>query len=237
MILKGKGYGCEGKIVETNQRHSPVSFLSEPDQTEMRDGWKVVLKFKDEGTGPFLIDLSHRKRLDVQDSNLSKFHPGGVTIPETPGQCAFQNGILINRMNRTQAAVWHLLGDSPDMTQETAYTEVTEGSISLGLVGSESEVFSIMEKVTSLDLRQTTNKPPFLIQGPIFHVPCQIVVFDEKENGSAILFTCSRGYGMSMAQELLETGAEYGLRPAGENAFSAWIKSLIDYSPQRRGDR
>ncbi len=40
-----------------------------------------------------------------------------------------------------------------------------------------------------------------------------------------------------MAQEILEAGAEYGLRPAGENTFSAWIKSLIDYSPQRRGDR
>ena len=223
--------------METNQRHSPVSFLSTPDQTEMRNGWKVVLKYKDEGTGPFLIDLSHRKRLDVQDSNLSKFQPGGVTIPETPGQCAFQNGLLINRMNRTQAAVWHLLGDSPDMTQETAYTEVTEGSIFLALLGSESEVFSIMEKVTSQDLRQTANEPPFLIQGPIFHVPCQIVVFDEKEKGSAILFTCSRGYGISMAPELLEAGAEYGLRPAGEKAFSAWIKSLIDYSPQRRGDR
>ncbi len=215
--------------METNQRHSPVSFLSEPDQTEMRDGWKVVLKYKNEGTGPCLIDLSHRKRLDVQDSNLSKFQPGGVTIPETPGQCAFQNGILINRMNRTQAAVWHLLGDSPDMTQETAYTEVTEGSIFLALLGSESEVLSIMEKVTSLDLRITSNKTPFLIQGPIFHVPCQIVVFDEKEKGSAILFTCSRGYGTSMAQQLLEAGAEYGLRPAGEKAFSAWIKSLIDY--------
>ncbi len=215
--------------METNQRHSPVSFLSEPDQTEMRDGWKVVLKYKNEGTGPCLIDLSHRKRWDVQDSNLSKFQPGGVTIPETPGQCAFQNGILINRMNRTQAAVWHLLGDSPDMTQETAYTEVTEGSIFLALLGSESEVLSIMEKVTSLDLRITSNKTPFLIQGPIFHVPCQIVVFDEKEKGSAILFTCSRGYGTSMAQQLLEAGAEYGLRPAGEKAFSAWIKSLIDY--------
>ena len=223
--------------METNQRHSPVSFLSKPDQTEMRNGWKVVLRYKDEGTGPFLIDLSHRKRWDVQNSNLSKFHPGGMTIPETPGQCAFQNGLLINRMNRTQAAVWHLLGDSPDMTQETAYTEVTEGSIFLALLGSDSKVFSIMEKVTSLDLRQTANKPPFLIQGPIFHVPCQIVVLDEKKKGSAILFTCSRGYGMSMAQELLETGAEYGLRPAGEKAFSDWIKSLIDYSPQRRGDR
>jgi hypothetical protein len=39
-------------------------------------------------------------------------------------------------------------------------------------------------------------------------VPCQIVVFDEKENGSAIFFTYSRGYGMFMAQELLEVGAE-----------------------------
>jgi len=223
--------------MKTNQRYFPVSFLSEPDQTEMRDGWKVVLRYNDEGTGPFLIDLSHRKRWDVQDSDLSKFQPGGVTIPETPGQCAFQNGLLINRMNRAQAAVWHLLGNSPDMTQETAYTELTEGSISLALLGSESEVFSIMEKITSLDLRQTANEPPFLIQGPIFHVPCQIVVFDEKENGSAILFTCSRGYGTFMAQELLEVGAEYGLRPAGENAFNDWIKRRIDYSPRRRGDR
>lgn len=222
--------------METNQRHSPVSFLSEPDQTEMRNGWKVILKYKDEGTGPFLLDLSHRKRWDVQDSTLSKFHPGGVTIPKTPGQCAFQNGILINRMNRTQATVWHLLGDSPDITQETAYTEVTEGSIFLAFLGSDSKVFSIMEKVTSLDLCITANKPPFLIQGPIFHVPCQIVVFDEKKKGSAILFTCSRGYGTSMAQGLLEVGAEYGLRPAGEKAFSAWIKSLMDYSAQRRGD-
>ena len=223
--------------METNQRHSPVSFLSEPDQTEMRNGWKVALKYEDEGAGPFLIDLCHRKRWDVQDSNLSKFQPGGVTIPETPGQCAFQNGLLINRMNRTQAAVWHLWGDSPDMTQKTAYTEVTEGSIFLAFLGSESELFSIMEKVTSLDLQQTENEPPFLIQGPIFHVPCQIVVFDEKEKKPAILFTCSRGYGMVMAQGLLEAGGEYGLHPAGENAFSAWIKSLIDCSPQRRGDR
>ena len=215
--------------METNQRYSSVTFLSEPDQTEIRDGWKVVLRYNDEGTGPFLIDLSHRKRWYVQDSNLSKFLPGGVTIPETPGQCAFLNGILINRMNRTQAAVWHLLRNNPDMTQETAYTEVTEGSVFLALVGSESRIFSIMEKVTSMDFRQPANKPPFLIQGPIFHVPCQIVVFDEKENGSAILFTCSRGYGTFMAQELLEAGAEYGLRPAGEKAFSECLSKSSFY--------
>ena len=219
MTLKGKGYGCE-EVMKTNQRYSPVSFLSEPDQTEMRNGWKVVLKYKDEATGPFLIDLSHRKRLDVQDSNLSKFQPGGVTIPETPGQCVFQNGLLINRMNRTQAAVWHLLGDSPDMTQETAYTEVTEGSIFLALLGSESEVFSIMEKVSALDFVSPERKAPFLLQGPILHVPCQVVCLGKVDENIVVLFTCSRGYGECMVEGILSAGAEFGLCPAGENTLT-----------------
>ena len=210
--------------MNTNQRCSPVSFLSEPDQTEMRDGWKVVLRYKDEGTGPFLIDLSHRKRWDVQDSDLSKIQLGGVTIPENPGQCAFQAGLLINRMNRTQAAVWHLLGDCPDITQETAYTEITEGSVFFALVGSEPDIFFIMERITSLDLQFPKNDTPFLIQGPIAHVPCQIVVFQKGKKESTVLFTCSRGYGMCMAQALLDAGAKYGLRPAGENTVSDWLK-------------
>ena len=212
--------------METNKRYSPVQFEARPDQTEIRDGWEVVLQYSNEGKGPLLIDLSHRKRWDVQSSNLSKIQPGGVTISETPGQCVFQNEFLINRMNHTQAAVWHLLGDNPDIAQGPAFTEVTDGSAFLVLMGRAGEVFSIMEKITSLDLRLPANKPPFLVQGPVFHVPCQIVVFDEKENESAILFTCSRGYGTSMAQELLETGAEYGLRSAGEKAFSECLSEF-----------
>ena len=210
--------------MKTKQRYSPVSFSSEPDQTEMRNGWKVVLQYNDEGKGPFLIDLSHRNRWDVQDADLSKIQPGGVIIPEKPGQCTFQNRLLINRMNRTQAAVWHLLGDCPDITQDIAYTEITEGSACFALVGRNGDTFSFMEKVTSLDLRFPRKDTPFLIQGPVALVQCQIVIFQEEEKESAVLFTCSRGYGKSMAQALLEAGAEYGLRPAGENAFSDWLK-------------
>ena len=215
-------------MMKTNQRHSPVQFGIRPDQTEIRDGWEVVLQYSDEGKRPFLIDLSHRKKWDVQDSNLSKIQPGGVTIPEIPGQCAFQNGILVNRMNRTQAAVWHLLGDNLDIAQGPAFTEVTEGSTSLVIMGQEGEVFSIMEKVTSLDLRLLANEHFFLVQGPISHVPCQIVVFKGKEKGSAVLFTCSRGYGMFMKKELLDAGTEWELHPGGENVFSNWIKRLIN---------
>lgn len=208
----------------TNQRCSPVSFLSEPDQTEIRNGWKVVLKYKDEGNGPFLIDLSHRNRWDVQNADLSKIQPGGLTIPENPGQCTFQKGLLINRMNSTQAAVWHLLGDRPDIMQDAAYTKITEASVFLALVGLASIVFSIMEKVTSLDLLFPGIEPPFLVQGPVSHVPCQVVVFQREEKESAVIFTCSRGYGRSMAQALLDAGTEYGLRPAGEKTFGNWIE-------------
>ena len=224
MTLKENDYGCEEKTVTANQRYSPVSFLSEPAQTEIHDGWKVVLKYSDEGNGPFLIDLSHRNRWDVQDAHLSKFQPGEVAISENPGQCTFQKGLLINRMNPTQAAVWHLMGDRPDKIQGTAYTDITEGSACLALVGSAPCVFSIMEKVTSLDLLFPGIEPPFLVQGPVSHVPCQVVVLQREEKESAVIFTCSRGYGMSMAQALLDAGAEYDLRPAGETAFSNWIE-------------
>ena len=224
MILKENDYGCEEKTVTANLRYSPVSFLSEPAQTGIHDGWKVVLKYSDEGNGPFLIDLSHRNRWDVQDAHLSKFQPGEVAISENPGQCTFQKGLLINRMNPTQAAVWHLMGDRPDKIQGTAYTDITEGSACLALVGSAPCVFSIMEKVTSLDLLFPGIEPPFLVQGPVSHVPCQVVVLQREEKESAVIFTCSRGYGMSMAQALLDAGAEYDLRPAGETAFSNWIE-------------
>jgi len=214
-------------MMKSHQRYSPVQFEIRPDQIEIRDGWEVVLHYSNDGKGPFLVDLSHRTKWDVQDANLSKIQPRGVTIPEMPGQCVFQNGILINRMNRTQAAVWHLLGDSPDIAQGSAFTEVTEGAAFLFIMGREGEVFSIMEKVTSLDLRLPENKQPFLVQGPISHIPCQIVVFNEKERGSAILFTCSRGYGMFIKQELLDVGTKWGLHPGGENVFSDWIKRFM----------
>ncbi|MCK4828441.1 sarcosine oxidase subunit gamma SoxG, partial [bacterium] len=59
-------------MMKTNQRYSPVQFEIRPDQTEIRDGWEVVLQYSDKGKRPFLVDLSHRKKWDVQDSNLSK---------------------------------------------------------------------------------------------------------------------------------------------------------------------
>lgn len=212
--------------MRTYQRLSPVYFNNRPAQTEWRDRWKVVLQYDDEEKGPFLIDLSHRTKWDVQDTHLSKIQPRGVAIPEIPGQCVFQDGILINRMNRTQAALWYLSGDSLTISQEEAYTDVTEAFALLAIVGTRTELSSIIEKVTSLDVLSPGKKQPFLFQGPVFHIPCQIVVLGERGIGFAVLIACSRGYGQSMGEEFLDAGSQIGLRPAGELAFSNWLKEL-----------
>ena len=205
-------------------RHSPVSFEVKPAQAEVRDGWEIILEYEEEAKGPYLIDMSYSAKWDVQDRDLSQIRPWGVTIPETPGQCAFQKGILINRMNRTQAACWHLCRTSPAVQEESAYTETTDATLLLALLGKE--VFSIMEKVSALDFLSPEKKPPFLLQGPILHVPCQVVCLGKVDENIAVLFTCSRGYGESMVKGILHAGAEWALRPAGESVFTSWLGGL-----------
>jgi len=199
------------------QRHSPVALMGRPAKTECRNGWEVVLEYHGEGEGPFLIDLSHRPKWDIQDAQLAAIQPLGTAIPESPGHCAVDKGMVVSRMNRTQAAVWQLLEPAVSMPQETPYTDMTDAIALLALVGKEA--LAIMEKVTSLDFAAPGRVAPFYLQGPVMHVPCQIVVLENRLDLQVILLGCSRGYGQSMAAALLDAGYHWGLSPAGETAF------------------
>ncbi len=204
--------------MENIKRLSPVAFKARAIKTEIRDNWTVTLEYDAEGQGPYLIDLSHRTRWDVQDSNLDEIKPWEIAIPETPGQSVREKGFLINRMNRTQASVWHLTGEKPDAPDGLAYTETTDAAMFVALTGRET--FAIAEKLTSLDLKNPACKTPFLLQGPVAHVPCQVVVLAQSGYHCGFALTCSRGYAQSMIGAILEAGEEFGLRPAGEKAFS-----------------
>lgn len=207
------------------QRYSPVSFKSSPVRTEKRDNWIVALEYEGENTKtPFVIDLSHRTRFDVQSSTLSSIKPFGITIPHVPGQSVFENGFLVNRMNRTQASLWHLSGETPAIPDKSVYTDITESTLFLALIGKA--VFSIAEKLSALDFLDPEKKVPFLFQGPMSHVPCQIVTLKKQGETSGLLFTCSRGYGHVMTHAVMEAGREFGLKPAGEDFFSSWLEKL-----------
>jgi hypothetical protein len=196
----------------------------------MRDHWTVVMEYEAEGEGPYVFDLSHRTRWDLQDKDLSGFQPLGIRVPDTPGQCIFENGVLVNRMNRTQAAIWHLGAENPVAPDGPAYTETTDVSVFLGLAGQN--IFAIAEKLSALDFADRSKSAPFLLQGPFSHVPCQVVVLERTTERSGILLTCSRGYARDMTHAILAAGEEFGLQPAGETAFMRWIETV---NPSQKG--
>jgi len=211
-------------MAENIIRRSPVAFDSTPVQTEMRGNWTIVLEYEDQGDGPWVIDLSHRARWDLQDREIGAIQPWGLNIPDSPGRCSYDNGILINRMNRTQSSLWHLTGDKPDSPEGAAYTDVTDAGVFLALVGKD--LAPLVEKLTSLDFFSPLNEPPFLLQGPLAHVPCQCVMLEKSPDRAGVLFTCSRGYARDMVHAVFDAGTEFGLRPAGESLFQDWLKDL-----------
>jgi hypothetical protein len=221
MTRKEKDSRCEMENTTLNHRRSPVKFPKAPRKKENRDGWEVVLEYEEQGNGPFLIDLSHVPKWDVQDTRLSSIESWGDRIPEIPGSCTVQNGTLVTRMNPTQAAVWHLLEVDSTIPRQTAYTDITDAYTLMAVLAKD--VFSIMEKVTPLDLSSPAWKPPFMFQGPVLRIRCQVVVMGVKEEWATVLIACSRGYGQSMAETLLDAGREWDLRPGGETVFRNWL--------------
>ena len=205
-------------------RRSAVSFDAAPARTEERDTWSVVLEYEDEGAGPYVVDLSHRPRWDLQNAEIGGVESLGIRIPDKPGQCVLENGFLINRMNRTQASVWHLSGETPAFPDDPAFTDITDSTIFLAVFGQD--IFGILEKLSALDFLDSSRQAPFLLQGPFSHVPCQIVTLDKTPGRSGILMTCSRGYARDMVGAVLEAGAEFKLRPAGEHAFAEWLAAI-----------
>jgi hypothetical protein len=208
------------------KRQSPVVFPSRVRKTDIRAHWEVVRAYEGEGAGPWLTDLSHQPRWDIQDGRLDSRTVAGLPIPSTPGDCRLENRLLINRMNRTQAAIWHL-GDAESslMPPDSGLTDVSEATVFLALFGPK--VAAVSEKLTALDLMAPGRQPPYLLQGPYCHVPCQLVVLAREPGGAgALLLSCARGYARDMVDAILHAGAAFDLRPAGEDAFTRYLEAV-----------
>ena len=155
------------------KRISPVVFKRTVVKTEQRDNWEVVLEYSSEGDGPFLVDLSHKPRFDLQNSDLVGKQPFGINLPEIPGSSVLENGILANRMNRTQVSLYNLDGqDNSNIMDDSGVTDVTEATLFIALMGKN--IFSICEKLSALDFMDPARVAPFLFQGPFSHVPSAI---------------------------------------------------------------
>lgn len=204
-------------------RRSPVEFPGRVAKSEVRGDWTVVLAYAEEGRGPWLTDLSPIPRWDLQDREIDRFAPAGKRVPGRPGECLFEDGVLIHRLNRTQAAVWHLGNPAARIpAAEAAYTDTTDATVCLALFGPQA--LAVVERLSALDFQDPRRRPPFLFQGPLAHVPCQLVLLRRGAGfAGGLVFTCARGYAESMVHALLSAGRELGLSPAGEERFVAWL--------------
>ena len=213
--------------MESIKRYSPITFPSTPVRTGIRNGWEIVLEYKDQGTGPFLVDLSHIGKWDVQGEDLPSLRPAGLAIPADSKQCLLTGDFLLNLIKWNWATIWHFSVDMPDFADEYAFTNVTEAYALLMITGRNT--FSIMEKISSLDLLSPERNPPFLTMGPVCRIRSQIVVLSREKEMSNVLVACPRGYGQSMADVILDAGKEYGLKPGGEDIFSGLRNTHFKY--------
>ncbi len=196
-------------------RQSPITFDREATEKTTRLGWEVVLKFEGEDGGPWLVDLSHLRRWDCQHMQLDSMAPFGLSMPAEPGQVVFENDKYIARMNRTQAMIVSFAEDDAIETQNAVeFTDITDAYCTLAVLGPEAP--RLMEHVSNLDLFKPGRTMPFLTQGPIMHIPAQVVTLDID----CVLMSFSRGYGQSLADAILRAASGYGLRPGGADVFN-----------------
>jgi hypothetical protein len=202
------------------KRQSPIRFDAVVAEVTEHKGWQVVLAYEDEKEGPWLIDLSHRQRWDFQDIEMDSKSPFGLQVPARPGQASFQRGFLITRMNGTQTAIWHLgqneIEAAPD---DTACTDMIDAHSMLAVLGAGTP--RVMEHLSNLDLFDPQRAMPFLTQGPVMGIPCQVVTL----GADCVLMTLSRGYGQTFADAMQHAASGCNLKPGGENRFNRWIRS------------
>jgi hypothetical protein len=221
----GKSLRNEVTTMAEIKRQSPVRFKVSPTKSEVRDNWTVALEYDAEGQGPWLVDLAHKTRWDLQNSQV------GELTPCEPGRAGRPGRMHLCRRHADQPHEPH-----PGVHLSSGRRQHRACLIFRAIPMSPNPRFSGPVRPQRFSRRRKADQPglsgsgqnsTFLAAGPFCHVPCQIVTLEKSADGSGgFLLTCSRGYGDSMLHAVLEAGAEFGLRPAGENRFGSWIQGL-----------
>ncbi len=222
--------------MQTYTRQSPLHFPLSPQETVVHKGWKVALSFPAEEAAPLaMIDLSHAAKWELYGAQLEGRRVGSLPIPTVPGGASVQAGLVVGLCRPSTALVWQLPGDDGLVSFDgVLVTETTDGWALLAMLGKDAA--RLFEKVSDLDLARRSDENARLVQGPVLDIPARVLVLYGNDMTPGLLLAVARGYGQSVADAMLDAGAEYGLRPAGENRFRRWLKKWSMGSAARQED-
>jgi glycine cleavage system aminomethyltransferase T len=191
---------ARGSLLETHRQKGA--------SLESIDGWQIAVRYPQplDRTSSALVDLSHVATFEVNGPETGTVLASlcGSDVPLR--QIHSGDGRHVYRLTPSRAIVF---GNVPPSTNAI---EVTGGWASLALIGPDAE--RILNKVTAVDLRERTLPIQGCCQGPIFGVNTLFGRFADRFE----LHVCSDSAEFFW-EVLMDAGAEFGLRPAGIEAY------------------
>ena len=196
---------------------------------EAIDGWQVAVRYpqQPDRTRNVLVDLSHVPTFEINgpETGAALTSICGTDVPLRKIHSA--DGRHVYRLTPSRAIVFGNVAElvrvrsgSDPRSLTTSATgaaiDVTGGWTSLALIGPDAE--RILNKVTAVDLRERTLPVQACCQGPIFGVNTLFGRFADRFE----LHVCSDSAEFFW-DVLMDAGAEFGLRPAGIEAFGQLV--------------
>ncbi len=208
-------------------RISPVSLPGKLSISEERAGYLVVLSYKNETQNtPWIVDLSHRAKLDFQCNGNIPLSAMGLDLPKAPGQAVAEKGWLVSALGTAQFSFIHIGNKKEDAQQDDPrFTDITDGKCLFAIGGKGAS--TLMEKFTRMNFNDQALELPCILQGPIAHTFGQLHILG-KIDQRIFLIALGRGYARSVAHSILDIGMSQNLTPAGENRFTQALENMYE---------
>ena len=211
--------------MEGYQKLSPVRLPGTIEKSMQRDGWEIALRYSQEDSPLTIIDLSHLSKWEIYAPELSGRSLGPIHVPNRTGEVVLTTKVIVGLCRPSVALAIMCDHSGDDLLNEVNYADVTDGYALLALIGDDGPL--TMEKITDLDLASRSGRYARLVQGPLLGAPSKIMIFSTAGCKKGMLITVARGSGQSIVDAILDAGAGFELKSAGERAFNRWLGFFI----------
>jgi len=181
-------------------------------------GWPVVERFDPpEGRCDVgLTDLSHRPKATLHGQGV-----GGLGVSR-PGQAIWNGQSVVGCMKPDQAIVFDLSGPVEPQWPDSAYTDMTDGWVLLGLWGPKS--LDVVRRLVTVDVEPRTAAGPVFFATSSHGVRVQLV--NLRGSSPGFVLACARSHGQNVFEACLRAGRQFDLKITGLKAFYEWLDGL-----------
>jgi glycine cleavage system aminomethyltransferase T len=192
-----------------------------------REGWRTAASFgspeqesQAAGNAAGLCDLSYLSKLECVGAELDRLLPARLGIDALPrsGSAVLTGATALYRFRRDQLLVCGTELARFDEDEGCVHIIDRTSGLACYLIAGPLSA-SILNRLTSLDVRDSRFPHLSCARSPLAHVNCWIVRRDIGPLPAFHIFT-AREYGDYLFTTILDTGEPLGIRPMGLDALA-----------------